>query len=256
MNTSQRTFASGVTFSYGLLSAVFDVAPIRLPEKRRVSVCPVCEGLHKLAQVMHCPNDAGHQFDLVKAARAIEVDGELVPLPEDDLAVLRDDGMPTGEMTLVVCPAAELEEATRPGESQYRVRLNKKARSSEQYALFLVLAADKDVAYHGEVKLNNRVTPMLFRLGVWQGQLVLTSLVRPEALAPVDEIEAQCSPELIALGRQYTQSVMAPFNADLFVDARKVRLEAILATHVVEAAIEIKATGQSLEQLLAEVLGR
>lgn len=254
-NTAQRTFASGITFKYGLLSAVFDVAPVRVPEKRRVSVCPVCEGLHKLNQVMHCPINPEHQFDLAKAARAIEVEGALVSLPEDDLAALGDDGMPVGELSLVVCPAAELEAATRPGESQYRVRLNKKVRSGEQYALFLALVSDPEVAYYGEVKLNNRVTPMPFRLGVWQGQLVITSLVRPEALAAVDEIEAECSPELIALGQQYTQSVMAPFNADIFVDARKVRLEAILATKV-EEAVTFATKGQSLEELLTEVLGK
>jgi hypothetical protein len=257
-NTPQRTFASSVTFSHGLLSAVFDVVPIRLPEKRRVSVCPTCSGLHKLVQVMHCPVDDSHQFDLASAARAIEVDGELVPLPEEDLATLADDGMPTGALALSVCPAAELEAQTRPGEGQYRVRLNKKARSGEQYALFLALVADDTVAYYGEAKLNGRVTPTPFRLGVWQGQLILTSLVRPEALAEVDAIEAECSEELIALGRQYTAAVMAPFNPELLIDSRKVRLEGILArgeaAPVALAIVPAPKKGQSLEELLSAAL--
>jgi len=254
MSTTQRSFASGITFSLGLLSAQFDVAPIRLPEKRRVSVCPECEGNIKLTQVMHCPN--GHQMDLASAARAVEVDGELIGLSEDDVLDLREDeGVQTGLLALEVCPRAELEVATRPGESQYRVRLNKKARSGEQYALFLRLATHPDLALYGVVKLNGRVTPTPFRLGVWQGQLVLTSLIRPSNLAEIDQIDADCSDELLALGEQYMAAVAQPFDAESLTDGRKVRLDALLKGKTAAPAIVVTpAVTRSLEELLTAAL--
>jgi hypothetical protein len=133
-NTPQRTFASGVTFQLGLLSASFDVAPVKAPRSKRVTVCSECTELTRLSQVMVCTRDPEHQFDLASATRAMEIDGVLRPLSEDDLLDLREDDIETGVLNLSVCPTAELDEATRSSDSGYRVRLNKKARGSEQYA--------------------------------------------------------------------------------------------------------------------------
>lgn len=252
-NTTQRTFASGVTFQLGMLSATFDVAPVKAPRSKRVTVCSDCEELTKLSQVMQCPNVEEHKFDLASAARAMEIDGELQPLSEDDLLDLKEDEIETGVLNLSVCPTSELDEATRASDSGYRVRLNKKARGSEQYALFMALASDPDLCLYGVAKLNGRVSPTPFRLGVWQGQLVLIGVTRPDALAQVDAIECECSEELVAMGRQYMQSVSAPFDEELLVDSRKAKLEAIIATKQ-PAVAKAKTKASKAEPSLLAIL--
>jgi hypothetical protein len=254
MNTTQRTYASGVTIQLGMLSAAFDLAPVRAKGISRTTVCPTClaDGdIERLHQQMIC--DQGHVTTLAEAPRALEADGRLIPLTEEDHEALRANEVETGLLDLHVCPSADLEAATRPGEAAYRVRIPRKGRVGEQYALLRELAKSPGLALYGVLKVNGRNNPQPYRLGVWKDQLVVQSLVRPDGLAEVDTIEAEAPAELVEMGRQFMSSIAAPFDADLLSDERKVRTEAILSRG---APTLVPTPAEGLMEQLAAALER
>jgi non-homologous end joining protein Ku len=250
----QRTFASNVSVNLGMLTTQLDLVPVRATQRSRHTLCPDCAVPTRVNQRLVCPNNPDHEIDRETAPRGIEdPDGNLVPLTAQDLASLGEVEAEPGIIRLSVCPATELEENTRPGEAQYRVRLPKKSRSGEAYAVLLSLASDPSLAFYGLLKPNGRSATQPVRLTVWRGQLVLQSLLRPEALAPTDDVRAEASDELVALGHQFAQASCAPFDPSVFVDARQ-QLYARLVEGSTEVTAPIAPKTSSLEEMFAAAL--
>lgn len=252
--TQQRAFASDVVVSLGsLLSLSVDVVPIKVPnaiERTSLkSLCPDCEAPTALAQKMVC---ATHGIATkVDKGRLIDKD-TLVRLTDEEVEAFKYGGsVEPGTLELHICPASQIESVTRPGESAYRLRLGKKKRSADHYALLAKLVADGTAAFYGTARLNGKCNNTPFRLEVWGDQLVLQSLLRPEDLAQRDEVPAACPDKALSMGRLLVEHLIEDFDAETLVDARITKLADLMATKSGEAPVELVRTPEIPDDLIA-----
>lgn len=190
--TDQRAFASNVAFIVGEASVQLDVVPIRRSgSKQEAALKSVCPGDHDapttVQQMYVCADGHQHYPSQLLKARAME-DGTLVLIDKDEAAEIRTGGFPKNQMELSVHPAEEVRAACRPDELGYRIRPGRKAPpiARKLYSTLLVLAATPGVALVGELRLRD--SRRMYQLEVWNGQLVLQSLIHPDDLADVDQI--------------------------------------------------------------------
>lgn len=259
--TEQANSNTGLTITLGLVAATFDLATMRRPNTATATsgnkeVCATCETPTLVKKQSVCPE--GH---VGTPRKARPVNGQLVFVTKEEIQQVKDSGMPEKILDLHVCPAAELEAATRPDAAQYRVRLPKgKGVDPRFYALFMRLASSPGLALYGMAKLSGTSTPRPYRLVVWNGQLVLQGLIPPQEIAPMDEdVPDACADKLVDMGMEFMSRSARPFDPAVLVDERVGALDALLAAKLdgqpapaVETVAEPAAA--SIEALLAEAL--
>lgn len=235
--TVQRAVASEVSFNIGLMSAQFDIVPARRTnlgkETETHFICP--EPHDPLARVsIEYVCDDGHRHkesELVKAYFGADDDGDkITPVTDEDLKLLRCGSLEEKNLDLHVHPVAQVESTMIPDESAYRVRPPRKAgaKQRELYSLLLLMASDPKYALLGELRFRDG--RKLYRLRAFRGQLTLQSLIHPNDLAPVDEIDA---PELekakVAGAKQLLEASVTDFTADAYGFDYKPILDELIA---------------------------
>jgi hypothetical protein len=187
----QRTYRSNIMFS--LLGAVTFSADIVGVTKAGISsqsdlktICTECDS--PLTRSMNC---AAHGA-IAEPRRAREVDDVLVPLTDAQVDFIAGTNLPTGVVNIIHVEPAELAAAVRPGESAYRVRpaQNKKKQDipTPGLALLTDMVSAGRFTFIAEVKLGAREREILVQLEVWNDQLILQELIRPEDLADADKV--------------------------------------------------------------------
>lgn len=262
----QRAFATGVSFSlFGLMNVALDVVPQKVPNAAKGKsfrlACPTCTG--SVSQFYACADGHGRadgmSFTEVDLIRAREVDGVLVPFTDEEVAAVREAGE-VSAMTIAIHPAAQVEAATRVGEAGYRLRPGKKAKATEQqvYGVLRALAADPELAFVGTLLLP-KTSEKVYRITVWNDQLVMHELIRPEMVAPADDVSDAVAPDpLVAQAQEMAKLVVTEFEAAQYHDGAVDRLAAALEakatgeTPVVAAAVV--AAESSLEAMLARAV--
>lgn len=254
--SQQKTFASAVSFQLGLLTVLADVVPVRRTGSAKaasfVNICPECVEPTRPKQQYVCEHGHGPYgpTDLVKAR---DTEDGLRRFSAEEVSAVRESEVPAGVMTLNVCPAAELEAATRPSEQSYRLRLGKKSQPGA-YVLLRALASNPDVGLYGVCKLNGRVAPTPYRLTVWRDQLVIQSLIRPADVAEGEEIEGDVDEALLDMGNDLIKKLSKPFDPELLTDERVAKLAEIVQTQTGEVTplpIKSKPASDLMAQLAA-----
>lgn len=275
----QRSVASNVSLTLGMLTVTCDVVPQAIPNLKKstgsVYVCPSCitgetPTVNRVSQKYHCTNDEAHgPFEQTALARAREIDDTLVQVTEEELAAVRTSGtVDDKSIDLHVYPSAQFEAATRPGEAGYRLRPPAKAPSKllTMYGLLMDMASRGDVALVGE--FNLRGAEKLYRVNVWTDldggrQLCLTEMARPSDLSPLDEIATPpASDKEQALANQLLDLLLEDFDPEdvrntareraALLDAAKAENPDVVVSIPTKAA-EDKAS-DDLESLLALAL--
>lgn len=227
----QKTYASGISLNLGMFSLMVDAVPVRKTNSTKAvqmkSVCPSCTDPTTVTQQYVCENGHG-PFTSGQLAKAKEVDGALVAISATEAEAIKGTER-EGEFNLQVCPADELEAATRPSEAAYRLRLGKKGVQADRYALLVDLVSDPATAIYGLCKLNGRSTMTPYRLLKWKGQLVMQSLIRPEDLGEIDEAVPGCDPKFLEMGKALLEASRAPFDPESLKDARVDRIEQVVS---------------------------
>lgn len=233
----QRTFASAVSFQLGLLTVLADVVPVRKTNSAKatsmINICPECVEPTKPTQQYVCEHGHG-PFGAAELSKARQTEEGLRRFTTEEVESVRESDVPSGVMTLNVCPAAELEATTRPSEQSYRLRLGKKSQPGA-YVLLRTLASDPELALYGVCKLNGRVAPVPFRLLVWRDQLVIQSLIRPADVAVSEAIVGDVDEALLGMGKELLTKLSKPFDAELLTDERVAKLAMITATKAIAA---------------------
>ena len=228
----QRTFASGLKFRLGLVGFEADAVSIRRTNSTKdvsfVNICPDCGVSLKGGQRFVCEANHG-PFLPSELKKARETEEGLVPMTDEDIAAVAGDFV-EGLMELSICPRSELEANTRPGETAYRLRPDKKGQGASGYAILREMARHPELAIVGAMKLNGRMSPAPYTLEVWGDQLVLQGLVRPQDLAERDEIDATPDERLVGMAMELMEANAKAFDAAALADERIGRLAVVLAT--------------------------
>jgi hypothetical protein len=230
--TKARAILSDVTVSFGLLSFSVDVLPAHRSKSARsedrvsaVSVCPACETAHKLTQRLHCPVSPSHgPFVAGEVDKAlVGPDGELHKVDPDAVAAAKVADVETRTIALCVSPAEQVEAATMPSGSIYRLRLRKPTKATEQaYALVMELIANREVAFICEMTL--KTATKLYRVITRDGMLTMTELVRPEEFHPAEPVTVPCDPRLVETGTVLVHQMLDAFDAEAWRDRSADRL--------------------------------
>jgi non-homologous end joining protein Ku len=261
-DTAPRQKPSGtLTFQLGLFSLTAEAVPVRVTSVRPAAlkqICPDCLPTPVAPkQIYRC--DAGHEHPSAELAKARpEGTGKaqkLIPLTQAEVDAIKAPGPDyvEGVMEIQVCDAAELDAATLPDDAAYRVRPD--AKSVKNYALLMDMCGDASTALYGVVKVGSSA-PKPYRLRVWEGQLTMQSLIRPENIADRDNIEQpEANDKLRNMAAMLVEQVKAPFDAKLLADSRVERLAAILAAKetgasAVEAPLAAPSTDNDLMAML------
>lgn len=173
-----RAFASGVSMTlFGTMTLTVDLLPARRSDNAADPklVCPACEEGVKLQQQYACPEHPEHgPFVSSEAHRAIEIDGMLRKVTDEELAALKQPTTPDKEAEFRVFRAADVERETLPGGSVYRARPKANAKV---YHMLVDLVSDRSLAFIAELTL--RGSQKLYRLVARDGLLTFVELIRP-----------------------------------------------------------------------------
>lgn len=243
MGSEQKSTASNFTLRLGLASISVDVAPIRKTNSAKavslVTTCPTCALSVRGGQRFFCPDEHG-PFLPSELTRARETEDGLVPLTADEVAELKDN-YPTGVFEMHVTERSELAKVARPDGAAYRLRiptkkgtrpLSPKTREelARQYDVFRAMASHPTLCLYGVAKVNGNVATQGYRLDVWEGQLLLQSLVRPQDLAELDEMPSGAAdPKLLSMAAELMETMADAVDIEVFSDERRQTLAKILA---------------------------
>ncbi len=232
-----RTSASEVTFSLGLLQMKADLYPARVSAGKSFSMlCRDCETPTKVTQSYNC--DQGHgpfvTGDLDR--RYKEVDGNIVEVSAEEIKAAKGDtGIPDKSFDITVYDADDVEEYTVSDSGVYRVKPRNGATAAELkvYRMFLEAAANRDIALIAEFLVSK--APKMGRLGVFKGQLVINTLIRPDDIAEVDTIENHEPTEKErALFSALLEASKAQFDPATYANVTKERLAALVAARAAD----------------------
>lgn len=235
----QRASVSGVTLTLGVANLMVDLVPVRSSSEKspRFSMlCPDCEEPVGLDQFYQCKENDKHTgykvSDCVRRGR--EVDGKLIEVTQEEIVTAKTGDVPVapGEkpvFEIAVFPASELEAATVPADLCYRVRPDKKVSRKllALYSLFCELASDQTKALVGEIVLKE--TSYFARLSMFNGQLFMQTLIWPDDVAPVDEIEdVAASAKERKLAKDLANALLGEFDPAEYRNKARERTQALL----------------------------
>lgn len=223
-NTPPRAVLSGVTVTFGIIMTKVDLVPVQQSKATRAksnistrSLCPTCKADVPLKQELRCEHGHG-PFTAADARKAVEHDGELKVTTAEAVAKAKAPTIPERTAELKVFRAEEVEAATMPSGNLYRLR----SAPMQTYGLLRQLVSDPKYAFVCEMVVKGKTS--LYRAVAHHGTIVLTELVRPEKMNPVEPIEVELDERIIDNGRRLVEAMVEPFNPAEWADERAARL--------------------------------
>lgn len=214
----------------GIINATADLVPVRRSSKADdfITLCPDCTEPHQLGTRYVCEVEGHGPYarNEVRVGKQLP-DKRVVRVTDDEVAGAKGITIDKGAISLAAYNAKGVEAFTRPGEAAFRLRPKK---ASEVYDLLREIAADRNIALVGELATGD-TTQKLYRVELWNGQLVLQELLRPDDVAPADEISHATTgnPRALELARELLQTSVQDFDPVAHRNLTRERLEALTA---------------------------
>lgn len=259
MSKMQTAVATGVHFNIGAMSAQMDVVPGRRPNLGKETelhfFCPDKHDTPARVSIQYVCAD-GHVHTESELGRAyFGAEGDTpVALSDEDVKQLRCGAIEEKQIDLFVHPIADVEAATVPDESFYRIRPPRKAATQQRklYALLLRMASDTKLALLGELRFRDG--RKLYRLRSFRGQLTLQSLVHPHDLAELDEIDVpELDEKLIELADEVLKASETPFDPAAYGFEAKAVLDEIVARRSDAPLAPVVPINAEAEDLMAKL---
>ena len=189
-------------------------------------ICPDCTEPTKVAQQYTCPEHADHgPYTTKDLDRALEVEkGVLKRVTDDQITEVKEPTLPTGEATFEVFPAEQVEAATVPSGSVYRVR---PTSGVVPYLMLVELLKGQDTAWICELALKG--VQKMYRCVSRDGMLTLTELVRPSELNPAETVDGEFPEESLDMARQAVKGQVADFDPEAFASRTRERTAELVA---------------------------
>lgn len=216
MITPQRSYASGIRFTiFDLVSFAVDAVPQARPNLSKDSAMrrvALIDGSPVAVEQRYITAD-GTVYEDNQLGRARDLgDGTLVVLDAATVAAAKVGDLAKNELTISVHPAAQVSHLTLPGGGGYRLRPSAKASSKERELYATVratVAGAPDKAFVGVLRLRD--SRAMYRLVVWQDQLVLQELAHPADLAAADVIDVAPDEAVLKLAAQLVATTTTDF---------------------------------------------
>jgi len=235
---ASRASLTKVNLSFGMLTVSVDLVPAQHSKKSKEqskvvvsNICPVCTVPTRLAQKLYCSAVHDHgPYKPNEADKAVEVNGELVRTSDEEAATVKQPDVESRQVALSVVPAEQIDSVSLPSGNIYRVRLKKTDEINRRnYALLRSLVRGRpEVAFIGEAVIKGVVK--LYRLIVWQGDVVLTEMVRPsEFYLPEDNGVDEGEQRHVQMGNALIDAMLEDFDPQAWSDRAAQRL-AVLQT--------------------------
>lgn len=216
-----RASTSGVTLTMlGMTSLQVDLVPLRRGERVAPKlVCPECAEATKLSQRYVCPNHEDHgPYAQQEVQRAIDVDGILRKVTDDEIAALKDPTIEPKQATFRIFPADQVESETMPAGTAYRLRPK---NAPQVYAMLVDVVRERgDLAFVAE--LNARSQKM-YRLAVRDRALVAMELIRPGEFNPDEEMPTEYNGELLDAALTLVDQQVEDFDPESWTDFYRAR---------------------------------
>lgn len=221
-----RAVASNYTATFfGLTSLVVDILPAKLPgDKSGLKiVCPHCTDATPAHQEYHCEEHGMIPYD--ELGRAIDVDGVLRKVSEDEIETLKSTTVPKGVLDFSVFHATEIERETVQSGNVFRLRPQ---TNPALYHLIVDLVSDRKLAFVAEMTL--RGSQKLYRVVARDGMLTLVELIRPGELRDVVVASGEYPVELLTELRDFAERQVSTFNPDTYRDVMRDRTAELVET--------------------------
>lgn len=251
----QRAYATGYQITLGMVNVPIDLVPVRrseankakqfkiiapedvFPEPTPMEIRYVVPGQEHLGMWTQSECDRGKEIEGSDGSKTIVRASD-----EERSAVISGDEatrLPDGVLELHIFPAEDIDAATVPNMKDggmYRLRPPAKKGKwvAPQSYLMLrdLIKSMPEKAFIGEISI--REIPRLARLSVWNDQIVLTELVRPSQVAPVDEIDGEYNAALLAKAAELVNALVEDFDPDMFASQIEERAKAFAAAKLAE----------------------
>lgn len=230
----QRSYISQFAVQLGLFTVQVELVPVRKPNTRGggeesgggfTNVCPDCS--QPVHQSYSCDTKHG-PYTVGQLAKCKETADGLVRLSIDDIQAIADADVAPGILELSVCKTEELLGATMFAGNSYRLRPAKKAPRGH-YALLQALISDPGITLYGMARLNARSQGVPFILTSYQGQVVLSQVIKPQDMAPTDELGSlDLDPKSLAMAQELRAALLGPLNTELFESKRADKLAEVM----------------------------
>jgi non-homologous end joining protein Ku len=221
-----------VTISFALVSFSVDLLPATISKSIKkesfTNICPKCDEPHKLRQQYVCSFDDTHgPFTTTDAAKAITTaDGTLRRCTPEEIESVSKAAARSLSVDLSVFPADQIENATLPSGTVYRLKLrNPNKGSMQSYALLVELVRNQEYAFVCEITM--RSVERMFRLTANNGALTIVELARPEDVYSTEPIEMPLDDKIRALADRVVEEYCDEFDPQSWASKRAARIEAL-----------------------------
>lgn len=203
MYTGQSSWRTGVRLMmFGLVSMSVDLVPIVLSSKKETEFKRLCpddhdgQGPAPIRQLNQCTVDPGHVRETHELVRGRKNDdGQWVVVEDGEIEEARVGvELPEKLLSLAAHPAVEVDASTFPLGKGYRLRPGRtgKVVSEADEVLYSGLrdavgGLGSEVAFVGALRVGK--SRGVYRLAVWDGQLIVVELLTASDLHERDRVE-------------------------------------------------------------------
>ncbi len=163
------------------------------------SLCPQCDQPEKLMQKYICAHNHG-PFTSNEVAHGREIDKVLYTASDEDYAEVKAPTVldPKAPIQVRVFKAEEVTASTRPTGTSYLLRSQKSAEAA--YVALAACIKDNKLAFLAEIVVRN--SQKLYRIELWNEQLVLQELIRPNELAQAEAVVAHVPAQALKMMKE------------------------------------------------------
>lgn len=247
-----RALRTNVTIALGFLQFAVKLhsATQKVEGPSTMCVGRDAENVHELTKVRQtlacptCENDDQKTF-----VKAMEVGADsYVPLPAEFTPWTEDELKTFTNITLDVHDAAEVENATLPGEKFYYCEPQNPIAVKAYALLVNRVLARTDKAFIFEYAV--RGVPAMYRLKVVNDVLCLVELARPELIRSAPVVDLAYDSASITMADAAIDALTTTFNPAAHCDQRKAALDAYVAAHTDAAVVAVAAPDAAVAPVL------
>ena len=233
-----KTFVSQFTLHFGPATTTGQLVPIKLPEKKERKLKMVTPEGYPVQQLYFCQDN--EQFYLPgDLARGVEQeDGKIKLVSDQAVETAKTSVLPPNIMTVNAHNLEEVNDHLFPAPNNAYVMQpvikNQKNKAvpdpvnDKWYDFINAIVTDSpDIVFMGMCNLRN--SEALFRLGIYQGHIMVQRMLYPEDLNQYDVVRPSLSETEHAKAMMIAQRMVTPFDVDDYRDVVSERLDIALA---------------------------
>ena len=243
-----KTYISNFSIRLGPFAVTGKLVNVKAPEDKDAKFKYMTPAGKPVKQFYMAEGD-DHPYTPGELGRGKEVNGKLVPVSTTEIEEAKDSGIVNNVMSVSVHPAKQVESSLWHSDSAYIFL----PHAVDEYfgTLQALISNSPDYAFMSICKIKN--FEGLYRLTLWNGNLVLEKMVYPEELNVLSGIDVEVDDKLLSLGTTLMEGLVSDFDPTEYRNTTRERLAAIAPAEGV-IAVPVKGTKDKVAgNLLAEL---